>query len=128
MQKDRNGLPPGQRRVDGFPRFGAHLSRPAPAVPVDPVIAMCGALTDGVDLPAQVAFGAEYSFSNVIFARVGKKFYNDDRSPDSDFQYGLSGGFGVRIPVMQRDLRFDYSYTSLGDLQNIQILSFEFGR
>ncbi len=51
MQKDRNGLPPGQRRVDGFPRFGAHLSRPAPAVPVDPVIAMCGALTDGVDLP-----------------------------------------------------------------------------
>ncbi len=75
-----------------------------------------------------MAFGAEYSFSNVIFARVGKKFYNDDRSPDSDFQYGLSGGFGVRIPVMQRDLRFDYSYTSLGDLQNIQILSFEFGR
>jgi hypothetical protein len=86
------------------------------------------ALTDGVDLPAQVAFGAEYSFSRVIFARVGKKFYNDDRSPDSDFQYGLSGGFGVRIPVMQRDIRFDYSYTSLGDLQNIQILSFEFGR
>ena len=86
------------------------------------------ALTDGVDLPAQVAIGAEYSFSRIFFARVGKKFYNDDRSPDSDFQYGLSGGFGVRLPVMDRDIRFDYSYTSLGDLQNIQVLSFEFGR
>ncbi len=45
------GLPPGQRRVDGFPRFGSHLSRPAPAVPADPVVALRGALTEGVDLP-----------------------------------------------------------------------------
>lgn len=37
MQNDRT-LPPGQRRVKGFPRFGAHLWRPAPAVPVNPVI------------------------------------------------------------------------------------------
>ena len=29
-------LPPGQHLIDGFPRFGGHLSRPAPAVPVDP--------------------------------------------------------------------------------------------
>jgi hypothetical protein len=26
-------LPPGQRPIDGFPRFGTHLHRPAPAVP-----------------------------------------------------------------------------------------------
>ena len=31
-------LPPGQHAIDGFPRFGAHLARPAPAVPSDPVI------------------------------------------------------------------------------------------
>jgi DMSO/TMAO reductase YedYZ molybdopterin-dependent catalytic subunit len=36
-------LPPGQRRVDGFPRFGTHLHRPPPPVPDDPVIAMSGA-------------------------------------------------------------------------------------
>lgn len=35
-------LPPGQRRVEGFPRFGTHLHRPPPAVPDDPVIAISG--------------------------------------------------------------------------------------
>jgi DMSO/TMAO reductase YedYZ molybdopterin-dependent catalytic subunit len=37
-------LPPGQRRVDGFPRFGEHLHRPPPPIPDDPVIAMSGAV------------------------------------------------------------------------------------
>jgi DMSO/TMAO reductase YedYZ molybdopterin-dependent catalytic subunit len=50
MQNDRR-LPPGQRRVDGFPRFGSHLSRPAPVVPVDPVIEVRGAVTEGTDVP-----------------------------------------------------------------------------
>lgn len=44
-------LPPGQRRVDGFPRFGRLLSRPAPAVPADPVIAVGGAVREEFDLP-----------------------------------------------------------------------------
>lgn len=44
-------LPPGQRWVRGFPRFGSHLSRPAPAVPVDPVLEVRGAVTEGFDLP-----------------------------------------------------------------------------
>lgn len=35
-------LPPGQRRVEGFPRFGTHLHRPPPAVPDAPVIAISG--------------------------------------------------------------------------------------
>jgi DMSO/TMAO reductase YedYZ molybdopterin-dependent catalytic subunit len=35
-------LPPGQRRVDGFPRFGTHLHRPPPPVPEDPVITISG--------------------------------------------------------------------------------------
>ncbi|SMD23014.1 molybdopterin-dependent oxidoreductase [Kibdelosporangium aridum] len=46
-----NKLPPGQRRVKGFPRFGTHLSRPAPAVPADPVIEVRGAVTEEFDLP-----------------------------------------------------------------------------
>jgi DMSO/TMAO reductase YedYZ molybdopterin-dependent catalytic subunit len=44
-------LPPGQRRVEGFPRFGTHLARPAPLVPTDPVITVRGAVTQPVDVP-----------------------------------------------------------------------------
>ncbi|MEJ3653367.1 molybdopterin-dependent oxidoreductase [Actinomycetes bacterium KLBMP 9759] len=50
MMNDRR-LPPGQRRVEGFPRFGSHLSRPAPAVPAEPVIELRGAVTEASDLP-----------------------------------------------------------------------------
>ena len=44
-------LPPGQRRIDGLPRFGTHLSRPAPAVPVDPVIEIRGPMTEAIHVP-----------------------------------------------------------------------------
>jgi DMSO/TMAO reductase YedYZ molybdopterin-dependent catalytic subunit len=43
-------LPPGQRLVEGFPRFGTHLARPAPAVPADPVITIRGAVTEPVNV------------------------------------------------------------------------------
>ncbi|MFI9202888.1 molybdopterin-dependent oxidoreductase [Streptomyces sp. NPDC053048] len=45
-------LPPGQRAVDGFPRFGAHLHHPPPPVPADPVIEIGGALTEAITLSA----------------------------------------------------------------------------
>ena len=35
-------LPPGQRLIDRFPRFGTHMGRPAPTVPPDPVITIDG--------------------------------------------------------------------------------------
>jgi DMSO/TMAO reductase YedYZ molybdopterin-dependent catalytic subunit len=44
-------LPPGQRSIDGFPRFGTHLHRPAPAVPADPVIEISGEVTKSFALP-----------------------------------------------------------------------------
>lgn len=44
-------LPPGQRAIDGFPRFGTHLHRPPPAVPTDPRIEISGAVTTPFDLP-----------------------------------------------------------------------------
>jgi DMSO/TMAO reductase YedYZ molybdopterin-dependent catalytic subunit len=44
-------LPPGQRAVDGFPRFGTHLHRPAPAVPADPAIEIGGAVAESFALP-----------------------------------------------------------------------------
>ena len=39
-------LPPGQHRVEGFPRFGTHLHRPPPAVPADPAIEIRGAVDE----------------------------------------------------------------------------------
>ena len=44
-------LPPGQHPVDEFPRFGTHLHRPAPPVPVDPVIEISGAGAKTFALP-----------------------------------------------------------------------------
>ncbi|MBA2765190.1 MAG: molybdopterin-dependent oxidoreductase [Thermoleophilaceae bacterium] len=37
--------------IDGFPRFGTHLARPAPAVPLDPVIEISGAAAKSFALP-----------------------------------------------------------------------------
>ena len=36
-------LPPGQRRIDGFPRFGTHLNTPPPDLPEAPAIEVTGA-------------------------------------------------------------------------------------
>ncbi len=44
-------LPPGQRAIDGFPRFGTHLHRPPPAVPADPAIKISGAVANSFDFP-----------------------------------------------------------------------------
>jgi len=49
-------LPPGQRRIDGFPRFGTHFHRPPPTVPDDPVIEIGGAVGTSFAVPlAQLA-------------------------------------------------------------------------
>lgn len=45
-------LPPGQRAVDRFPRFGTHLHQPAPAVPADPTIEIARAVPEPSSLPA----------------------------------------------------------------------------
>lgn len=39
-------LPPGQRKVDGFPRFGTHLHHPPPGIPPNPAIAITGAVCE----------------------------------------------------------------------------------
>jgi DMSO/TMAO reductase YedYZ molybdopterin-dependent catalytic subunit len=44
-------LPPGQHAANGFPRFGTHFHRPAPAVPADPVIEISGAVAQSFTLP-----------------------------------------------------------------------------
>lgn len=44
-------LPPGQHAVKGFPRFGTHLAKPAPAIPRDPVIEISGAVSKPMTIP-----------------------------------------------------------------------------
>ena len=44
-------LPPGQRPVAGFPRFGTHLHHPPPPVPENHEIAVAGAVTRPFALP-----------------------------------------------------------------------------
>jgi DMSO/TMAO reductase YedYZ molybdopterin-dependent catalytic subunit len=44
-------LPPGQHLIEGFPRFGDPFARPAPAVPVNPVIEVRGAVTEAFEVP-----------------------------------------------------------------------------
>jgi len=43
-QAPRHDASPRPIPIDGFPRFGTHLHRPPPAVPVDPVIEISGAV------------------------------------------------------------------------------------
>ncbi|MEQ1690099.1 MAG: PorV/PorQ family protein [Gemmatimonas sp.] len=85
-------------------------------------------VTDATDYSTQYAIGAEYGFRNLLFLRGGKRMYNDDRDRGDAGQVGLSGGFGLRLPVLGRNVRFDYSYEAAGALQNIQIFSFEVGK
>lgn len=85
-------------------------------------------VTDATDYSTQYALGAEYGFRNVLFLRGGKRMYNDDRDYGDVGQVGLTGGFGLRLPVLGRNVRFDYSYETAGALQNIQIFSFEVGK
>jgi hypothetical protein len=83
---------------------------------------------DAVDAAAQAALGAEYGFKNILFARGGYRFYNDDRkAPGESSLFGASAGFGIRYPIAGRPIRFDYSISAQGDLQNTQIISIELG-
>src|SRR5262245_20634263 len=45
-------LPPGQRTVDGFPRFGGPVK--PPAVPADPALEITGAVREPVTVPLSV--------------------------------------------------------------------------
>ena len=85
-------------------------------------------VNDAIDQASQLAIGAEYAWRDMLFARGGKRFYNDDRASGTRGTYGLAGGLGARLPIGTRSLRFDYGFVSLGELENLQVFSFELGR
>jgi DMSO/TMAO reductase YedYZ molybdopterin-dependent catalytic subunit len=44
-------LPPGQRRINGFPRFGSHFHHPPPDIPDAPAIEIGGAVREPFTVP-----------------------------------------------------------------------------
>lgn len=83
-------------------------------------------VSDAFDTDLQTRLGAEYNFRETLFVRAGKRFFNEDRAP-WDTMDGAALGLGVRIPFLGRRIALDYAYTELGELDNVQTFSIEFG-
>ena len=85
-------------------------------------------VNDAVDTDIQFGLGVEYGFRELVYLRVGKKFVNEafDESFRS-FTDFLSFGGGIVLPIAGRRLLLDYAYGRVGELENVQIFSFELG-
>jgi len=81
---------------------------------------------DAIDTDIQPSLGFEYGYKSNYFLRAGKRFFNEQHAPWKVAD-GLSFGGGVKIPVLGRKLTLDYAYTTMGELQHNQVLSFEIG-
>lgn len=82
---------------------------------------------DAIDSAVQPSIGFEYAFHELFFLRAGKKMVNsarDDAFRDA-FYHGAAGA-GLRLPLGDQRLGIDYAYMDMGELQNIQVLSFDF--
>ena len=86
-------------------------------------------LFDGVDTDLQAALGLEYNYRELLWLRAGKKWVNEgpDIASFRDFTHNVSFGGGLWIPLLGRQFKFDYAFTAIEDLDNIQVFSFEFG-
>jgi len=82
---------------------------------------------DAIDTDVQPSLGVEYAYKANYFLRVGKRWFNEQHATWK-FADGLSFGGGVKIPVLGRKLTLDYAYTTMGELQNNQVLSFHIGK
>lgn len=81
---------------------------------------------DAIDTPLQLRAGLEYGYREILFLRAGKLWPNENDTQFRDFSYGLSGGFGVAIPISERKLIFDYAYQNRGLLDNIQVFTIQY--
>lgn len=85
-------------------------------------------LFDSIDTAVEASIGLEYSYKDIFFARGGKHFFNEDNAGFRDVTDGLSFGGGVLVPgVLDRRLGFEYAYTDMGLLDNIQTISIQLG-
>ena len=86
-------------------------------------------MADAIDTDVQLTLAAQYSFRDIVFLRAGKRFANEKQTTDFRGKgYGGSVGGGLWLPLGGgRRLAFDYAYTEMNELQNIQVFSLEFG-
>jgi hypothetical protein len=83
-------------------------------------------INDAVDTDLQSAVGVEYAYRKGLYARAGKRFFNEQNAP-WQFKDGFTFGGGVKLPLLGRKLAIDYAYVTMGQLQNNQVFSFDFG-
>ena len=83
-----------------------------------------GDVWDQTDTALMSALGFEYNYNKILYLRVGKRFLNEDQI-SQNFSDRLGFGGGVAIPLGQALLTFDYAYSDVGDLDNIQTFEFE---
>lgn len=57
--EDMSPLPPGQRRIDFFPRFGRRSDQPPPAVPDRPTVIFGGTLTAPIEMTVADLVGGD---------------------------------------------------------------------
>lgn len=90
---------------------------------------MLAEMTDAIDTDVQLTLAAQYSFRDIVFLRAGKRFANEKQTTDFRGKgYGASVGGGLWLPLGGgRRLAFDYAYTEMNELKNIQVFSLEFG-
>lgn len=83
---------------------------------------------DAIDTDVQMAMGTEYSFRDMVFLRAGKRWVNEKQADFRSGSFGLALGGGVRLPLgAGRRLSFDYAFTDMGDLNNVNVFSIELG-
>lgn len=98
----------------------------SPAGPVSWRLALD--FSDAIDTDLQMSLGTEFNFRDFAFVRVGKRWMNEANADFRSFSHGLSFGGGLMVPLVGRRLAFDYAYVNMGDLQNVQVFSFEIGQ
>lgn len=114
-------LPPGQRRIDGFPRFGAHLGGPNPPIPIDPVIEVRGAVRNAfeialarlADLPSREVVADFHcvagwtatglSWEGVRFGDFYRELIEPALAPDSVVTHIVFGGLDRQKSVLTID-------------------------
>lgn len=85
-------------------------------------------MTDAIDTDVQLTLATQYSFRDMIFLRAGRRFVNEKQTEFRSGSFGFSYGGGVKVPVGGgRRFSFDYAYTNMADLKNVQVFSLEFG-
>ena len=85
-------------------------------------------MLDGIDTDIQLAVATQYSYHDMVFLRAGKRWVNEKNTQFRSGSYGMSFGGGLWLPVGgARRFAFDYAYTNMAELKNVQVFSLELG-